>query len=90
MLMFAVGPVGWRSVRSTTVFLQGEPVFLEAAVYAPLHPPLRVYVDYCVATLNPEPLSEPRYEFIVNQGLVCNSSLLSVLQVGPSLALIRL
>ncbi|XP_031441054.2 zona pellucida sperm-binding protein 3-like [Clupea harengus] len=76
--------VGWRSVRSTTVFLQGEPVFLEAAVYAPLHPPLRVYVDYCVATLNPEPLSEPRYEFIVNQGCLVDSLVpLSSSQFAP-------
>ncbi|KAL2078994.1 hypothetical protein ACEWY4_024738 [Coilia grayii] len=58
----------WRSVRSSTVFLQGEPVFLEAVVFAPLHPSVRVYVDYCVATLNPEPLSRPRYEFITNHG----------------------
>lgn len=52
------------------VYLQGEPLLLEAAVYAPLHPPLRVYVDYCVLTLDSEPLSELRYEFVVNQGLV--------------------
>lgn len=61
---------GQRSAGSSMVYLQGEPVFLEAAVHAPLHPPLRVYVDYCVVALDSEPLSNLHYEFVVNQGLV--------------------
>ena len=56
--------------RSSSVYQQGEAVFLEASVEAPLHPPLTVYVDYCVATLKPDPLSSPSYRFITNYGSV--------------------
>ena len=43
---------------------------MEASVEAPLHPLLTVYVDYCVATLKPDPLSSPSYSFITNYGSV--------------------
>ncbi|XP_062373028.1 zona pellucida sperm-binding protein 3-like isoform X2 [Sardina pilchardus] len=44
LLSFSLKVMGddWGSVGSSMVYLQGEPVFLEAAVYAPLHPPLRL------------------------------------------------
>lgn len=45
-------------------------MYLEASVEAPLHPPLIVFVDYCVATLKPDPSSMPNYKFISNYGLV--------------------
>lgn len=58
------------SPRSSSVYQQGEAVFLEASVDAPLHPPLTLYVDYCVATLKPDPLSLPSYKFITKHGSI--------------------
>ncbi|XP_071398067.1 zona pellucida sperm-binding protein 3-like [Centroberyx affinis] len=63
----------WTSPRSSSVYQQGEVVFLEASVVAPLHPPLRIYVDSCVATLKPDPLSLPNYMFITNHGCLMDS-----------------
>lgn len=59
---------GCTSPRSPSVYQQGEAVYLEASVEAPLHPPLYIYVDYCVATLKPDPLSSPNYKFINKHG----------------------
>ncbi|XP_039997173.1 zona pellucida sperm-binding protein 3-like isoform X2 [Xiphias gladius] len=56
------------TVRSSSVYQQGEAVLLEASVEAPLHHPLTVYVDSCVATLKPDPLSLPSYKFITKHG----------------------
>lgn len=56
------------ALRSSSVYQQGEAVFLEARVEAPLHPPLTVYVDYCVAILKLDPLSGPSYRFINSYG----------------------
>ncbi|KAG7497543.1 hypothetical protein JOB18_039558 [Solea senegalensis] len=63
------------SLRSTSVYQQGEAVFLEASVEAPLHRPLTVFVDHCVATLKPDPRSTPSYEFITRQGCLVDSVL---------------
>ncbi|TDG99805.1 hypothetical protein EPR50_G00198830 [Perca flavescens] len=63
------------SIRSSSVYQQGEAVFLEASVAAPLHPPLTLYVDYCVATLKPDPLSLPSYKFITKHGCLMDSVL---------------
>ncbi|XP_056224380.1 zona pellucida sperm-binding protein 3-like [Seriola aureovittata] len=63
------------SLHSSSVYQQGEAVFLEASVEAPLHPPLTVYVDYCVATLKPDPLSLPSYKFITKNGCLVDSVL---------------
>lgn len=41
---------------------------IEAAVLRGNHIPLRVYVDSCVATANPDPYSQPRYSLINNHG----------------------
>ncbi|KAG7240085.1 hypothetical protein INR49_027939 [Caranx melampygus] len=61
--------------RRSSVYQQGEPVFLEASVEAPLHPPLTVYVDYCVATLKPDTHSLPSYRFITKNGCHVDSVL---------------
>ncbi|KAB5579206.1 hypothetical protein PHYPO_G00192440 [Pangasianodon hypophthalmus] len=65
------GDVG--SLRPSTIFQQGEPLFLEAAVHGPMHRPLRIYVDHCVATVDSYPLSRPSYEFISNHGCLIDS-----------------
>ncbi|KAM4612377.1 zona pellucida sperm-binding protein 3-like [Polymixia lowei] len=63
----------WTSPRSSSVYQQGEAVFLEASIEAPLHPTLRIYVEYCVATLKSDPLSLPSYKFITNHGCLVDS-----------------
>ncbi|XP_062305812.1 zona pellucida sperm-binding protein 3-like isoform X3 [Osmerus eperlanus] len=63
----------WSSPRSSSVYQQGEPVFLEASVKAPLHPPLRLFIDNCVATLTSDPLSSPSYKFITEHGCLVDS-----------------
>uniref|UniRef100_A0A3P8W4Y1 Zona pellucida sperm-binding protein 3 n=2 Tax=Cynoglossus semilaevis TaxID=244447 RepID=A0A3P8W4Y1_CYNSE len=63
------------ALRSSSVYQQGEAVFLEARVEAPLHPPLTVYVDYCVAILKLDPLSGPSYRFINSYGCLMDSML---------------
>ncbi|XP_020567184.1 zona pellucida sperm-binding protein 3 isoform X2 [Oryzias latipes] len=63
------------SARSSSVFQQGEAVFLEAAVDSALHPPLTLYVDHCAATVQPDPLSELRYSFITKHGCLMDSVL---------------
>ncbi|XP_063042978.1 zona pellucida sperm-binding protein 3-like [Engraulis encrasicolus] len=73
----------WESVSSSTLLLQGAPLYLEAMVSAPLHPPLRLYVDYCAATLTPDPgpgpgsLSQPALPLIINQGCLVDSPMSS-------------
>lgn len=71
------GEVG--SLHQSTVFQQGEPLLLEAAVNGPMHRPLRIYVDRCVATIDSDLFSRPSYEFISNHGLVivCIQTLLT-------------
>uniref|UniRef100_A0A3B4YVP9 Zona pellucida sperm-binding protein 3 n=1 Tax=Stegastes partitus TaxID=144197 RepID=A0A3B4YVP9_9TELE len=66
---------GCTSRRSPLVYQQGEAVFLEASVEAPLHPPLTIYVDSCVATLKPDPLSLPSYNFLTKHGCLMDSVL---------------
>ncbi|XP_076021362.1 zona pellucida sperm-binding protein 3-like [Genypterus blacodes] len=64
---------GWTAPRSSSVYQRGEAVFLEARVEDQQHPPLRIYIDYCVATLRPDPLSLPNYKFIINNGCLVDS-----------------
>ncbi|XP_061566166.1 zona pellucida sperm-binding protein 3-like [Cololabis saira] len=66
---------GCTHPRSSSVYQQGEAVFLEASVEAPLHPPLTLYVDHCVATQQPDPLSLPNYKFISKHGCLMDSVL---------------
>ncbi|KAI4898369.1 hypothetical protein NFI96_012384, partial [Prochilodus magdalenae] len=77
LLHFSLHIVKGRSVsaRQSTDYQQGEPLLLEAAAYAPFHPPLRIYVDHCVATANSDPFSKPSYEFISNHGCLVDSML---------------
>lgn len=67
--MFAVSFAdGCVSVRNSLVYQQGEAVFLEANAEAPLHPALTLYVDFCAATLKPDPFSLLSYKFIAKHG----------------------
>uniref|UniRef100_A0A3Q3JGT7 Zona pellucida sperm-binding protein 3 n=1 Tax=Monopterus albus TaxID=43700 RepID=A0A3Q3JGT7_MONAL len=66
---------GCTAPRSSSVYQQGEAVFLEASVQTLLQPPLTVYVDYCIATMKSDPLSLPGYRFITKHGCLMDSLL---------------
>ncbi|XP_066578429.1 zona pellucida sperm-binding protein 3 [Amia ocellicauda] len=59
---------GWGPSSLSTVFFLGEQLWLEAAVSAPGHTPLRLLVDRCVATVTPDPGSSPRYTLVDHRG----------------------
>lgn len=58
----------WQSQRPSSVYFLSDVMHIEAAVLRGHHVPLRVYVDSCVATANPDPNSQPRYPFVNNHG----------------------
>ncbi|KAM9843973.1 zona pellucida sperm-binding protein 3-like [Aulostomus maculatus] len=60
----------WVYERSSNVFHIGEPISLEASVRVGHHMALRVFISSCVATLNPDVYTEPRYAFIEHGCLV--------------------
>ncbi|KAF0032613.1 zona pellucida sperm-binding protein 3 [Scophthalmus maximus] len=60
----------WFYERSSNVFYLGEPIRVEASVRVGHHMGLRVFVSSCVATLEPDIYSVPRYVFVENGCLV--------------------
>lgn len=56
----------WLHERSSNVFYIGEPIAIEASVRVGHHMALQVFVSSCVATLDPDMNSDPRYVFIEN------------------------
>ncbi|XP_053300191.1 zona pellucida sperm-binding protein 3-like [Pleuronectes platessa] len=64
----------WLYERGSNVFFLGEPISIEASVRAGHHMGLRVFVSSCVATLDPDIYSMPRYVF-VNNGCLVDSQL---------------
>lgn len=67
-LCFISGDV--RFLCQSTLLQQGEPLLLEPAVHGPMHYPLRIYVDRCVAAVDSDPSSRSDYEFKSNHGFV--------------------
>ncbi|KAM6892888.1 LOW QUALITY PROTEIN: zona pellucida sperm-binding protein 3-like [Lycodopsis pacificus] len=65
----------WQSQRPSTVYLQSEVMHIEAAVLQGHHVPLRVHVDSCVATVSPDPNSQPAYPFIRNHGCLSDAKM---------------
>ncbi|KAG7217426.1 hypothetical protein INR49_021593 [Caranx melampygus] len=63
----------WQYERPSYQYFLGDIINIEAAVKQFFHVPLRVYVDSCVATLSPEPNSNPRYGFIENHGCLIDA-----------------
>lgn len=57
----------WQWERGSAVYLLGDVINIEAAVFAP-QMSLRVFVDRCVATSTPNVESSPRYDFVDNNG----------------------
>lgn len=56
----------WLYERSSKVFHIGNPIRMEASVHVGHHMGLRVFMTGCVATLDPDIYSVPRYVFIEN------------------------
>ncbi|XP_035533714.1 zona pellucida sperm-binding protein 3-like [Morone saxatilis] len=65
----------WQSQRPSNVYFPGDVMHIEAAILQGHHIPLRIYVDSCVATTNPDPSSQPRYPFITNHGCLSDAKL---------------
>uniref|UniRef100_A0A3Q3QNI2 Zona pellucida sperm-binding protein 3 n=1 Tax=Monopterus albus TaxID=43700 RepID=A0A3Q3QNI2_MONAL len=65
----------WHSQRHSNVYSLSDMIHIEASVLQGHHVPLRVYVDSCVATVNPNPDSQPRYPFINNHGCLTDAKL---------------
>ncbi|XP_073331512.1 zona pellucida sperm-binding protein 3-like isoform X2 [Pagrus major] len=64
----------WSSERKSSVFFLSDTVNIQASVDHH-HPPLRLFVDSCVATLTSDVNSYPRYPFIDHQGCFTDSQL---------------
>ncbi|CAM9136407.1 unnamed protein product [Lampetra planeri] len=58
----------WRSPRPSGAITLSDVLHMEASVVRGHHVPLRVYVDTCVASVNPDPSSHPPVRFITNHG----------------------
>uniref|UniRef100_A0A8C4GYY9 Zona pellucida sperm-binding protein 3 n=1 Tax=Dicentrarchus labrax TaxID=13489 RepID=A0A8C4GYY9_DICLA len=65
----------WQSQRPSNIYFLGDVMHIEAAVLQGHHIPVRVYVDSCVATTDPDPSSQPRYPFITNHGCLNDAKL---------------
>ncbi|XP_061745427.1 zona pellucida sperm-binding protein 3-like [Nerophis ophidion] len=65
----------WQSPRPNSVYFQGDVMHIEASVLRGHHVPLRVYVDSCVATLDPDPSSQPSYTVIDHHGCLIDAKL---------------
>uniref|UniRef100_A0A3Q0S1F4 Zona pellucida sperm-binding protein 3 n=1 Tax=Amphilophus citrinellus TaxID=61819 RepID=A0A3Q0S1F4_AMPCI len=58
----------WRFERTSNKYASVDVINMEAAVLLQTQPPLRVLVDSCVATTEPNSASEPREALIKNNG----------------------
>ncbi|XP_018415294.1 PREDICTED: zona pellucida sperm-binding protein 3-like [Nanorana parkeri] len=58
----------WTGPSLSIVFDLGEPLHIEASVDTDNHIPMRILVDRCVATLQPDATQGPSYEIIAFNG----------------------
>ncbi|XP_055750060.1 zona pellucida sperm-binding protein 3-like isoform X2 [Salvelinus fontinalis] len=65
----------WLYERASGVYFLGDPINIEASVRVAHHTRLRVFVSSCVATLDPDSNSVPRYVFIKRDGCLTDSQL---------------
>ncbi|KAM9766500.1 zona pellucida sperm-binding protein 3-like [Menidia menidia] len=65
----------WQSQRPSNVYFLSDVMHMEVSVLQGHHVPLRIFVDSCVATVNPDPSSRPRYPFINNYGCFNDSKM---------------
>ncbi|KAK6295369.1 hypothetical protein J4Q44_G00345950 [Coregonus suidteri] len=65
----------WLYEQGLGVYFMGDPINVEVSVRLAHHSRLRVFVSSCVATLDPDWNSVPRYVFIENDGCLMDSQL---------------
>ncbi|XP_064782788.1 zona pellucida sperm-binding protein 3-like [Oncorhynchus masou masou] len=65
----------WLYERGSGVYFLGDLINIEASVRVAHHTRLRVFVSSCVATLDPDSNSVPRYVFIESDGCLMDSQL---------------
>uniref|UniRef100_A0A8C9TF28 Zona pellucida sperm-binding protein 3 n=1 Tax=Scleropages formosus TaxID=113540 RepID=A0A8C9TF28_SCLFO len=63
----------WELERASNIYFLGDVLNIEASVVVANHQPLRVFVDSCVATLEPDVTSVPRYAFVGNYGCLTDA-----------------
>ncbi|XP_061702216.1 zona pellucida sperm-binding protein 3-like [Syngnathoides biaculeatus] len=63
----------WTKVRPSNVFYLGDKINVEASYTDGGPEPRRLFIDSCVATLNPDATSVPRYFLIENNGCLTDS-----------------
>ncbi|XP_043094548.1 zona pellucida sperm-binding protein 3-like [Puntigrus tetrazona] len=63
----------WRTIRSSYVYHLGEMMNIQASFLTPGHSLLRLVMENCVITLEPNVASVPRYKFVQNQGCLVDS-----------------
>ncbi|XP_016148740.1 zona pellucida sperm-binding protein 3-like isoform X1 [Sinocyclocheilus grahami] len=63
----------WMFERPSTVFFLGDVLNIQASVKQYNHVPLRIFVDHCVATRDPNVKSAPMYSFIENHGCLTDA-----------------
>uniref|UniRef100_A0A671KG95 Zona pellucida sperm-binding protein 3 n=1 Tax=Sinocyclocheilus anshuiensis TaxID=1608454 RepID=A0A671KG95_9TELE len=63
----------WRTKRSSYVYHLGEVMNIQASFLMAGHSPLRLVMENCVVTLEPNAASVPRYMFIQNHGCLIDS-----------------
>ncbi|XP_062373854.1 uncharacterized protein LOC134061996 [Sardina pilchardus] len=67
----------WRYERPSTKYFLGDMINIEALVYADNHVPLRVFVEGCVAAINPDSHSGTSYVLIEKHGCLSDSKLMA-------------
>ncbi|XP_038865943.1 zona pellucida sperm-binding protein 3-like [Salvelinus namaycush] len=65
----------WQYERAGNMYVLGDMVNIEASVMQYFHVPLRIFVDSCVATLEPNINANPRYAFIENHGCLIDAKM---------------
>ncbi|XP_056246356.1 zona pellucida sperm-binding protein 3-like [Seriola aureovittata] len=65
----------WQFDRGSYSYFLGDPIHFEVSAVIGNHMPLRVYVDYCVATATPDAETTLRYDFIEHYGCLTDAYL---------------
>ncbi|XP_051900472.1 LOW QUALITY PROTEIN: zona pellucida sperm-binding protein 3-like [Pristis pectinata] len=63
----------WVTELASTVYYLGDIIHIEASVSMTTHMPLKLYIDWCVATLSPDKDSTPRYPIVDYNGCLLDS-----------------
>ncbi|XP_041934563.1 uncharacterized protein LOC121697213 isoform X2 [Alosa sapidissima] len=67
----------WQYERPSTKYFLGDMINIEALVYADYHVPLRIFVEDCVAAVQPDMHSGTSYVLIEKHGCLSDSKLMA-------------